>query len=53
LKGILLSEEAIIASFSEFMDDFTVYLFDRIKDIPQDYSIYDIAEDTYNAMINL
>lgn len=53
LKSVLLSEEAIIASFSEFMDDFTVYLFDRIKDVPENYSIYNIAEDTYNAMINL
>ena len=53
LKSVLLSEEAIIASFSEFTNEFTVYVFDRIKDIPEDYSIYNMAEDTYNAMINL
>ena len=53
LKSVLLSEEAITASFSEFTNDFTVYLFDRIKDIPENYSIYDMAEDTYNAMITL
>jgi len=53
LKSVLLSEEAIIASFSEFTDNFTVYLFDRIKDIPENYSVYDMAEDTYNAMINV
>lgn len=53
LKSVLLSEEAITASFSEFTNEFTVYVFDRIKDIPEDYSIYDMAEDTYNTMINL
>lgn len=53
LKSILLNEEVIIASFSKFTNEFTIYLFDRIKDIPDDYSIYDMAEDTYNAMINL
>lgn len=53
LKSVLLSEEAITASFSEFRDYFTVYLFDRIKDVPENYSIYDMAEDTYNAMINI
>lgn len=53
LKSVLLSEEAIIASFSEFTNNFTVYLFDRIKDIPKNYNIYNMAEDTYNAMINL
>lgn len=53
LKSVLLSEEAIIASFSEFTDDFSVYLFDRIKDIPENYSIYDMAEDTYNTMVKL
>lgn len=53
LKSILLSEEAITASFSDFTSDFTVYLFDKVKDIFENYSIYDMAEDTYNAMINL
>ena len=53
LKSVLLSEEAIIASFAIFVKDFTIYLFDRIKDIPDNYSIENMAEDTYNAMINL
>ena len=53
LKSVLHSEGAIVASFSEFTNDFTVYLFDRIKDIPNNYSIYDMAKDTYNAMINV
>ena len=53
LKSVLLSEEAILASFSKFTNDFTIYVFDRIKNIPNDYSIYDMAEDTYNAMINI
>ena len=46
LKSILLSEEAITASFSGFTNDFTVYLFDKVKDIFENYSIYDMAEDT-------
>lgn len=53
LKSILLSEEAIMASFLEFTHNFTIYLFDKINDIPEIYSIHDMAEDTYNAMINL
>lgn len=53
LKSVLLNEEVIAASFSRFTNDFTVYLFDRIKDIPNNYSIHDMAEDTYNAITNL
>ena len=52
LKSVLLSEEVIIASFSEFTNDFTIYLFDRIKDIPKNYNIHNMAEDAYSAMIN-
>ncbi len=52
LKSVLLSEEAIIASFSGFTSEFTVYLFDRIKDIPKNYNIHNMVEDAYSAMIN-
>ena len=53
IKSILLNEESIISGFSKISSNFTIFLFDRIKDIPKNYSIQDMAEDTYNAMIQL
>lgn len=47
------SEEAIKGTFSAFLADFTVYLFDRKKQAPEGYSIEEMAEDTFAAMTEL
>ena len=50
LKSVLINPEFIETAFSEYTKDFTVYLFDRIKVIPENYTIEDMAEDTYKAI---
>ena len=50
IKSVLTNENAIISSFSKFSNEFTIYLFDRLKDIPDNYSIKEMAEDTYAVM---
>ena len=50
LKSVLLNPDFVTSAFSKYIDDFTVYLFDRLKVVPEGYSIYDMADDTYNAM---
>ncbi len=40
-------------SFAKFSKDFRVYLFDRKDEVPEGYTISDIAEDTVTAMREL
>ena len=46
-------ETALKAEYSNFTDDFTVYLFDRRNEIPVFYDTADMAEDTAKAMAEL
>ncbi|MBO4919906.1 MAG: alpha/beta fold hydrolase [Erysipelotrichaceae bacterium] len=38
--------ESIAAAYEIFCKDFTVYLFDRREDVPEDYSLEQMADDT-------
>ena len=49
VQSVMGSAEAVADAYSCFSDDFTVYLFDRRKDIPESYSIEDMAMDTLDA----
>ena len=42
--------DAIEAAYSPLADDFTIYVFDRRKDLPPVYTIGEMAEDTAQAM---
>lgn len=42
--------EAIAEAYASFSDAYTVYLFDRSKNITEDYSVEDMANDTAYAM---
>ena len=53
LKSVLLNADFVISAFSKFTKKYTVYLFDRLKVIPDNYSIFDIADDTFYAMSNV
>ena len=53
IKSVLLNEEAITEQFSKFSENFTVYLIDRIKEVPDNYSIENMAEDTYTVIKKL
>lgn len=50
LKSVMLSAQVIAGAYKMFRDDFTVYVFDRRKDIPDGYSVRDMAADTAAVM---
>lgn len=49
-KPVTLFEEALKAGFKEFGEKFTVYLFDCRSNLPDEYSIEDMARDTADVM---
>ena len=46
IQSVIGVGDAIEEEYAIMRDDFTTYVFDRRKNIPDDYSIYDMAEDT-------
>ena len=50
LKSVMLSAELIAAQYSSLAGDFNIYVFDRREDMPEGYSVYDMADDTAEAM---
>lgn len=50
VKSVLLSADAIAAQYKSVTADFTVYLFDRREDLPERYTVEDMAEDTARVM---
>ena len=53
LKSVMLSAQMIAAQYNTFSDIRNVYVFDRREDMPQEYTIYNMAEDTAKAMDEL
>lgn len=53
VQSVMPSAQAVADSYSMFADDYTVYLFDRRKDPPETYSVYDMARDTAAAFEEL
>lgn len=47
IKPICASPEPVIEGYKTFSDEFTVYLFDQRNDLPEEYSIEEMAEDVY------
>lgn len=50
LTSVMLIRSAVAAAYADFAKDFTVYVFDRRKNIDEGYSIKDMADDTATAM---
>lgn len=50
IQSVMGMKDSIEEAYSIFKDDFTTYVFDRRKNIPEDYSIYDMADDTAAAI---
>ena len=46
IQSVMSAKDMVANSYVVFKDDFTVYLFDRRKVVPNPYSIYDMADDT-------
>lgn len=53
VKSVLMSANAVAGAYAVFRKDFSVYLFDRRKNLPQKYSVREMAEDTAAAMTAL
>lgn len=50
VQSVIPAADAIEKQYGIFSDEFTVFLFDRRSDLPEKYSIFDIANDTVRAM---
>ena len=44
------SADAVINAYAPLTEDFTVYVFDRRKDLPEVYSMEEMARDTEEAI---
>ena len=53
VQSVMGSADAIAESYAAFVEDYTVYVFDRREDLPEQYSVYDMARDTAGAMKEL
>ncbi len=50
IQSVLLSKDAIAKQYDMMTDNYTLYVFDRRKILPQSYSIEKAAEDTADAL---
>ena len=53
IKPICAAPEPVIEAYKTFTDEFTVYLFDQRNDLPEKYSIEEMAEDVYEKIEEL
>lgn len=49
VQSVMGFADTVVDAYQVFADDYTVYLFDRRKDLPDSYSVYDMAKDTAEA----
>ena len=50
VQSVMGSADAVAEAYQLLADDFTIYLFDRRKELPASYSVYKMAQDTAAAM---
>ena len=50
VQSVMGSADAIAEAYDLFTEDYTVYLFDRRKELPDAYSVQDMARDTAEAI---
>ena len=53
LKSVMGAAEAIVGAYAPVAENYDVYLFDHIKNEPEDYSVDGMAEDTIAAFDQL
>lgn len=46
IESVMNYADAVAAAYDLLTDDFTVYVFDRRKELPAGYCVYDMARDT-------
>ena len=50
VQSVMGAADAVAGAYQALTDDYTVYVFDRRKELPETYGIYDMAMDTAKAM---
>ncbi|MBQ2213701.1 MAG: alpha/beta hydrolase [Erysipelotrichaceae bacterium] len=50
VKSVMLSAQAVEDAYKVFADEYRVWLFDRRRNMPETYSISEMAEDTAEVM---
>ena len=50
VHSVMGSADAIAEAYKEFTEEYTVYVFDRTKELKEGYTIEDMADDTARAM---
>lgn len=50
LKSTMRAADTIVKAYDMFTSDYTVYVFERRKNLPEEYTIYQVAEDTYKVI---
>ncbi len=53
LKSVMGAADAVAAAYAMFAEEYTVYLFDRRRNLPADYSLTEMADDTAAIMRGL
>ncbi len=53
IHSVMGSAEAVAQAFEDYTSEYTVYMFDRPKNMSEGYTVKQIAEDTANAMKEL
>ncbi len=53
LHSVILSADSIAAAYEAFGEEYTVYVFERVTDIPEGYTVSDMADDTASALQDL
>lgn len=53
IHSVMGSADAIAESYKDFTDEYTVYVFDRPKNMKEGYTIQDIADDTATILKSL
>ena len=53
VQSVMGSSDAVAQAYALLAQDYTVYLFDRRRDVPADYTVAQMAEDTAEAMAAL
>ena len=49
VQSVMGSADAVAGAYRGLTDNFTIYLFDRRKELPDHYSIHEMAQDTVKA----
>lgn len=53
VQSVMGSAAAVAEAYLALTEDFTIYLFDRRKEMPEQYSVHDMARDTTEAIHTL